>query len=179
MKKVVNFIMIIALLVGGIGYPTTSIVAKSSKLTKVVEDARKNYYGTNKKIKKKIYKNSGVKGIYKEYMDKNGVIRKTLMYPGNGDMDVKGYTVEYYYNSNKKLVFAFAYKKVKGKKREYRAYYGTDGKLYRSIDTKGKVKNYKKGKEMQGNDNSMSAMLYSKGVWNIAVAYEPDFHENQ
>ena len=177
MKKVVNSIMIVVLLITMVGYPSALVDAKSSKHDKVIENAKKNYYGTNEKIKKGIYKNSGVKGSYKEYVEKNGAIRKTLIYPENGDMDVKGYTVEYYYNKNMRLVFAYAYKKVKGKMREYRAYYGKNGKLYRYINAKGKVRDYKKGKKMPGNLDSMPELLYSKGTWNIAVAYEPDIAE--
>ena len=59
---------------------------------------------------------------------------------------VKGYTCEYYYDSKQKTCFIFAYKKIKGKVKEYRAYYGADGKLYRYIGPSGKIKDYKKGK---------------------------------
>ena len=101
-----------------------------------------------------------------------GKIRKTVMYPGNGDMDVRGYTVEYYYDSNERLIFVFAYKMSHGKTREYRAYYSTNGKCYRIINVKGKTINYKNG-SIGSNSGTpqMYEELYSKGMWNIAVAY--------
>lgn len=139
----------------------------------VVKNAREVYLDINKKIDKGTIKDCGIEDVYKEYMVK-GKIRKTLVYPGNGDMDVKGYTVEYYYDKEERLVFAFAYKKEKGKMKEYRAYYSVNGKCYRTINSKGKTTDYKKGKDPSLNEDALYSILYYKGTWNIAIANEGD-----
>ncbi|MGN1167441.1 MAG: Ig-like domain-containing protein [Lachnospiraceae bacterium] len=148
---------------------TCKITVYATKADKVIANSRAYYYGTNKKIKDGTYKNCGIDGVYKEYLGSNQKIRLTIMYPGNGDMDINHYTVEYYYDKNEKLVFAYAYKKVNGKLKDYRAYYGTDGKCYRYIESDGTVKTYKNGKNLD-ECNEMVQLLYNKGSWNIIVA---------
>lgn len=179
MKKIMNLVLIFALLVGMIGCPVTSVEAKTktktpSEFDKAIKYAKNEYYGTNVKIKKKVYKDSGAPGSIKDFVDENYDIRKSVIYSGNEGLGIKGGTVEYYYDKKHRLVFAFAYKKVKGKTYEYRAYYGTNGKLYRYINAKGEVKDYKKGKDMVYSEDSksMPQVLYSKGMRNIMIAYE-------
>lgn len=148
---------------------TCKITVYATKADKVIANSRAYYYDTTGKIEDGTYKNCGVDGVYKEYLGSNQKIRLTIMYPENGDMDIKHYTVEYYYDKNEKLVFAYAYKKVNGKLKDYRAYYGTDGKCYRYIDNDGTVITYKNGKNPDS-CNEMVQLLYCKGSWNIIVA---------
>lgn len=70
---------------------------------------------------------------------------------------------EYYYNTKQQIVFAYAYKKVNGKTKEYRAYYGSDGKLYRYIGPDGKVKDFKKG--VDSSKIKMAQKLQSGGMY--------------
>lgn len=67
----------------------------------------------------------------------------------------------YYYDSKQKTCFIFAYKKIKGKVKEYRAYYGADGKLYRYIGPSGKIKDYKKGKDLTDSSKLVSKLYYA------------------
>lgn len=138
------------------------VQAASNKVNTVVENARDNYYTTNNKISNKKYKVTTVKGKYKYWKDGNGKIRKIVVYPQYKDMAVNKCTAEYYFNSNQKLVFAFAYKKVNGKTSEYRCYYGTDKKCYRYINPSGKIYNYKNGKATTG--TTIKDNLYKKGT---------------
>lgn len=164
--------LIILFLSIGILSSASSIPVNASETVKnVVKNARYIYNEINEKIDKGEINDCGIENVYKEYMIK-GKIRKTLIYPGHGGMEVKGYTVEYYYDNKERLVFAFAYKKVNGKMKEYRAYYSANGKCYRTINSKGKKKDYKKGKDPNVNVDTLYSILYSKGMWNIAVANE-------
>ena len=143
-----------------LGSGVTEVQAKQSKVDKVVKHARAVYYGTNEKLKE--YKISGMKGINTDYCDKNGILRKTVMSAKEDAPDsVKGYTCEYYYDSKQNTCFIFAYKKVKGKVKEYRAYYGADGKLYRYIGPSGKIKDYKKGKDLTDSSKLVSKLYYA------------------
>lgn len=144
-----------------LGSGVTEVQAKQSKVDKVVKHARAVYYGTNEKLKD--YEESGEKGVYTDYYDrKNDVLRKTVMSAKEDAPDsVKGYTCEYYYDSKQNTCFIFAYKKVKGKVKEYRAYYGADGKLYRYIGPSGKIKDYKKGKDLTDSSKLVSKLYYA------------------
>ena len=116
----------------------------------------------------KEYKIFGMKGIYTDYCDKNGILRKTVMSAKEDAPDsVKGYTCEYYYDSKQNTCFIFAYKKVKGKVKEYRAYYGADGKLYRYIGPSGKIKDYKKGKDLT-DSSKLASRLYNASRMHLA-----------
>lgn len=148
--------------------------AKSMKHAKtvnaVVKYSRKIYYGTNRNLKK--CRKECIKGEYTDYW-KNNKLVKAITYPtSTSDSYVKKYTVEYYYDKNHHLVFAFAYKKTRGKIKEYRAYYGTDGKLYRYIDATGKVYSYKGGKKIKYSSKSLKYLLYNKGSYYLALAME-------
>ena len=144
-----------------LGSGVTEVQAKQSKVDKVVKHARAVYYGTNEKLKN--YEESGEKGVYTDYYDrKNDVLRKTVMSAKEDAPDsVKGYTCEYYYDSKQKTCFIFAYKKIKGKVKEYRAYYRADGKLYRYIGPSGKIKDYKKGKDLTDSSKLVSKLYYA------------------
>ena len=159
MKKVIaNLFTCILVLTLFVSFGGECVQAKQSKVDKVVKHARAVYYGTNERLKD--YEESGEKGVYTDYYDrKNQVLRKTVMSAEEDAADsVKGYTVEYYYDSKQNTSFIFAYKKVKGKVKEYRAYYGSDGKLYRYIGPSGKVKDYKKGKELTDSSKLVSKL---------------------
>lgn len=145
---------------------------KPKSVESVVKHSRDIYYSVNRKLKS--YTVNKYPKEYTDYRDmKNNLLRKAITYPtANTDAYLKKYTAEYYYDKNRKLVFAFAYKKVKGKTREYRAYYGTDGKLYRFIDANGKITDYKKGKAINYSSNDLRYLLYRKGVYYIGLAYE-------
>ena len=149
-----------------LGSGVTEVQAKQNKVDKVVKHARAVYYGTNEKLKE--YKISGMKGINTDYCDKNGILRKTVMSAKEDAPDsVKGYTCEYYYDSKQNTCFIFAYKKVKGKVKEYRAYYGADGKLYRYIGPSGKIKDYKKGKDLT-DSSKLASRLYNASRMHLA-----------
>ena len=149
-----------------LGSGVTEVQAKQSKVDKVVKHARAVYYGTNEKLKE--YKISGMKSINTDYCDKNGILRKTVMSAKEDAPDsVKGYTCEYYYDSKQNTCFIFAYKKVKGKVKEYRAYYGADGKLYRYIGPSGKIKDYKKGKDLT-DSSKLASRLYNASRMHLA-----------
>ena len=149
-----------------LGSGVTEVQAKQSKVDKVVKHARAVYYGTNEKLKE--YKIFGMKGINTDYCDKNGILRKTVMSAKEDAPDsVKGYTCEYYYDSKQNTCFIFAYKKVKGKVKEYRAYYGADGKLYRYIGPSGKIKDYKKGKDLT-DSSKLASRLYNASRMHLA-----------
>lgn len=170
MKKkiiIVHILLIISLLINIAPYK--KVDAKS--VDSVIKYSRKVYYGTNSKLKS--FKVNQIKGSYKEYWDKK-VLYKVVTYPNSmSDAFIKNYTVEYYYDKNQKLVFAFAYRKVKGKLKEYRAYYGTDGKLYRYIGADGRVKDYKKGQKIRYT-NSLKYEMYWKGTYYLHLC-EEDF----
>ena len=96
------------------------------------------------------------------------MLRKTVMSAKEDAPDsVKGYTCEYYYDSKQKTCFIFAYKKIKGKVKEYRAYYGADGKLYRYIGPSGKIKDYKKGKDLT-DSSKLASRLYNASRMHLA-----------
>ena len=168
MKKkiiIVHILLIISLLINMAPYK--KVDAKS--VDYVVKYSRKIYYGTNSKLKS--FKVNQIKGSYKEYWDKK-VLYKVITYPDSmNDVNIKNYTVEYYYDKNQKLVFAFAYRKVKGKLKEYRAYYGTDGKLYRYIGANGKIKDYKKGQKIRY-IHSLRYEMYLKGTYYLHLCEE-------
>lgn len=167
MKKQIS-LLLVAVLLAGVIFSTANDVEAKSKVEKVVETARKNYYGTNEKIKDGSIKCYGSTDTYKGYSDKNGKIRKIIVYASD-DGSVNGCTSEFYFNKKEKLVFAFAYKKVKGKTKEYRAYYSSsNGKLYRYIKPSGKIKDYKKGTE---NMPEMAGALLSRAQIELHYAY--------
>lgn len=147
--------------------------AAADKLTvgSVVQHARDIYYGTNKKLKS--YSVSKADKEYIDYYDnKNNILRKAITYPtSKSDGYIKGYTAEYYYDDEQKLVFAFAYKKIKGKAREYRAYYGTDGKLYRYIDASGRISDYNNGMIISSS-SKLKYELYHKGTLYLHLALD-------
>lgn len=166
-KTIVYILLIISLFFNMILYRN----ADAKSVDSVIRYSRKVYYGTNSKLKS--FKVNQIKGSYKEYWDKK-VLYKVITYPTSmSDFFIKNYTVEYYYDKNQKLVFAFAYRKIKGKLKEYRAYYGTDGKLYRYIGADGKIKNYKKGQEIRYTD-SLKYEMYRKGTHYLHLC-EEDF----
>lgn len=161
--KIFTILVMTFLLIAGVSMinPVKSMAA--TREDKVVKYARDNYYGINRKIKKKTYKSSQSKNKYKIYRDTNKKVRKILIYPKNTSMSVSKCTTELYFDKNEKLVFVFAYKKVGGKVKEYRFYYGTEGKLYRYINSKGKISHYKNGKKIAGT-SGMAADFYRTGM---------------
>lgn len=149
---------------------TVKVVADTS-VKAVVKHSRNVYYDTNKKLKS--YYQNRVEGEYMDFYDtKSKVLRKAITYPtSTADGYIKKYTAEYYYDSDQKLVFAFAYRKVKGKVKEYRAYYGQDGRLYRYINANGKITDYKKGKKVSETTSSdLRYELYRYGTYYLHLA---------
>lgn len=138
-------------------------VQASAKSDKAIKNAKKNYKTIRKNLRKykKIHSSSGCT----DYWQKN-TVRLTIVKPKKDEvLAIKGTTCEYYYASNQKLVFAYAYKKVKGKRKEYRAYY-MGNKCYRYIGPDKKVHTYAKGKSPEKAPN-MASRLYSKGYHNL------------
>lgn len=151
---------------------SNNVVANAKSVNSVVNHSRKVYYNVNKHLNS--YKKNQIKGEYTEYWKKKK-LKKAITYPTSvSDAYVKKYIVEYYYDSENHLVFAYAYRKAKGKMQEYRAYYGTDSKLYRYIDTSGKIHDYSEGKNIKSFSNSLRYVLYKKGAyyWNLAMETE-------
>ncbi|MCR5737311.1 MAG: hypothetical protein K6G64_06655 [Eubacterium sp.] len=146
---------------------TNDVQAKTS-VNKVVKYARKVYYGTNQSIARKKLKKVQDNNV-ESYFDKQGHLRKSIIPKGSTDpASIKGYTVEYYYSKDMRLVFAFAYKNVRGKTYEHRAYYGKNGKLYRYISANKKIKNYKKGHNpYSAKDSSIIKKMYLNGTMNL------------
>ena len=85
---------------------------------------------------------------------------------------MRGYTIEYYYDDHERLIFAYAYRKVKGKLQELRAYYAPDQKMYRYIDAKGRIWNYRNGRSYRYNVKDMRDLLFHKGEYYRALAHE-------
>lgn len=155
---------------------TESVVIENShpedediNVDNVVQQAKDIYYGINGDIDN--YKKVSTEGVCTDYYDKTDNIRKTVMSPDGDAADtVKGYTVEFYYDSDQNTSFIFAYKKVKGKVKEYRAYYGANEKLYRYIDPSGKVKDYKEGKELD-DSSELVTQLYNASRSHLSLDY--------
>lgn len=171
-KKWITWMLLAAILCIMTAGNTKSASAASAKVTKAVSYARKVYYSTNKKLKK--YTKGAIQGSYKEWWNKKKLV-KAITYPNTSSgYAIKGYTVEYYYNDHEKLVFAYAYRKKKGKLQEFRAYYAPDGKIYRFVDAKRKIWNYNYGKILGDNLNDIRDLLYHKGTYYVALAHEGD-----
>lgn len=142
----------------------------STKVTKAVNYARKVYYGTNKKVKK--YTKNSMKGSYKEYWNKKKLVKAITYSTKSSSYAMRGYTIEYYYDNHERLIFAYAYRKVKGKLQELRAYYAPDRKMYRYIDAKGRIWNYSQGRNWRYSEKDMRDILFSKGEYYSALAHE-------
>lgn len=169
-RRIVFYFLLLGVIIANIEV-YQKVEAKS--IEKVINHARNVYYTTNKKLDK--YSLNQEKGLYDEYWKlKDKRLKKLVIYPDNIGVSIKKYTVEYYYDKNQKLVFAFAYRKLKGKMKEYRAYYGVDGKLYRYIDSSGKIKDYENGKNILSGTNKLRYTLYNKGTYYLHLC-EEDF----
>lgn len=132
----------------------TPVNATSSKMNRIVKYARACYATANKEIKKKVVDGNFYRpvkhGIYTAY--NNGFALCKLVLNKNNSF-YKGHTVEYYYDDYSNLVFMFVYKGGQ----EQRLYFDhnnyvflknvTKAKVYRYIDTKGKIHDYQKGKK--------------------------------
>lgn len=141
-------------------------LVKAKSVDTVVKYSRNVYYKTNKKIKS--YTVNKIEKLYEEYWNtKNKKLKKLITYPSKygGDVYFENYTVEYYYDQNQKLVFAFAYRRKKGRIQEYRAYYGSDGKIYRFINSSGNITNFKKGKKISYESTDLKDRLYRNGTY--------------
>lgn len=164
MKKILTrlFAVILACVIVTENNIPTQNVQAASKATKAIKHAQNTYYTTRKNLKK--YKKVVSSGCT-DYSYKNK-IRLTIVRPKKDEiLVIKGMTCEYYYDSNQKLVFAYAYKKVKGKRKEYRAYF-SGRKCYRYIGPDKKVHTYKNGKNPK-KASSMAGKLYDKGTYNL------------
>lgn len=138
-------------------------VQASVKSDKAIKNAKKNYKNIRKNLRKykKVHSSSGCT----DYWQKK-TVRLTIVKPKKDEvLAIKGTTCEYYYAFNQKLVFAYAYKKVKGKRKEYRAYY-MGNKCYRYIGSDKKVHTYAKGKSTD-KAPKMASLLYSTGYRNL------------
>lgn len=138
-------------------------VQASVKSDKAIKNAKRNYVTIRRNLRKykKIHSSSGCT----DYWQKK-TVRLSIVKPKKDEvLAIKGTTCEYYYDSNQKLVFAYAYKKVKGKKKEYRAYY-MGNKCYRYIGSDKKVHTYPKGKKSDNTPN-MARLLFATGYRNL------------
>lgn len=167
MKKIIAGLFTIILtctMITGNNIPIRNVQA-ASKATKVIKHAKNTYYTTRRNLKKyKKIRNSGCVDYWKK---RN--LRLTIVKPKKGEiLTIKGTTCEYYYDSKQELVFAFAYKKVRGKVKEYRAYY-SKGKCYRYIGPNKKAHTYKKGRDPEKVSKLVRA-LYNKGTHNLDLA---------
>lgn len=140
-----------------------SNVNAASKASKVVKKARAIYKDVNKKIRKKkmkIVKSGGCTDYYE-----NNIIRMTRCLETSNAVSPKKCKVEFYYDRNYHPVFVFAWKKVKGKVKEYRAYFWKDRKCYRYIGPNKKVHTYKKGRSHKM--PSMAAAMLLEAQMNL------------
>lgn len=129
--------------------------AATGKIDRIVKYARSCYSTANKKIKKKqdavgSDRHSSKYGGYTQY-NNNFTLYKLVL---NGNNSIyKGHTVEYYCDDYSNLVFMFVYKG----RQEQRLYFDhtnyvflkkvSKAKVYRYIDTKGKIHDYQKSKK--------------------------------
>lgn len=139
-------------------------VSAASKVNKVVKNARTLYYGAEKKIKKKKLK-SYDNGECKDYYEGKRLFM-TRVYKTSSICSPKKCKAEFYYDKKYRPIFIFAWKKVNGKTKEYRFYYGTDGKCYRYIGPDHKVHDYKNGKN-RSKMSSIQAEMISKAYYNL------------
>ncbi len=174
MKRIIVMLLAALMLSSVIAVTPSQDVEAKTTVNSVVKNARYYYNNTNSLIKKgklKAYRYKKSLG-YEDWWSGNK-LRKGIVYPAYDKSGVyaKGYTaVEYYYDKNEKIVFIFAYKKVNGKTKEYRCYYGTNRKLYRYINDKKKTYNYSSGKS-QGSMPSVPKYLYGKAVHYLHLAH--------
>ncbi len=171
MKKLKRMLVMLlaVLMLSSVIAMTPSQDVEAATVNSVVKNARYYYNNTNSLIKKGKLKKygrktkSGSKAYGIQTWKKNGKVRKLILYPKNNIYShVNPNTVEYYLDKNENIVFIFAYGKVNGKLREYRFYYGTNGKAYRYINPSKKVYNYSKGK--YGQISGAPSDLYDKGL---------------
>lgn len=160
MKKLRVALLLIMLVVISVAMPLNA----ASKVNKVVKNAKSLYYGAEKKIKKKKLKVLNNGGCKDYYQGKRLIM--TQVYKSNNLCSPKGCKAEFYYDKKYRPIFVFAWKKVNGKIREYRAYYGTNGKCYRYIGPDHKVHDYKNGRSREKMSPMESEML-SKAYQNL------------
>lgn len=143
----------------GQNYQTTYLY-----VDEVVQHSKDVFYGINNHINN--YTVNGSASDLSKYYYKGNYIKKIVYYPGYcTDSDLKKYSLEFYYDDSQNLVFAFAYRKTKKTLKEYRAYYGTDGRLYRYIDASGKVHDYEGGLDIPYDSTELKFRLYSYGAF--------------
>lgn len=157
--KAIKQIEIVALVIAVSLFLSASKVNAASKAIKVVKNARSTYKDVNKKIKKnKLKKINSSDGIV-DYYEKN-TIRMTRCLKTTDYVSPKKCKVEFYYDKKHHPIFVFAWKKMNGKVKEYRAYFGKNGKCYRYIGANKKVHTYKNGMNRNKMPSMASEMLF-------------------
>ena len=141
-----------------------SNASAASKATKVVKNAKSIYKDVNRKIKKKKMKKIK-NGDCTDYYEKN-TIRMTRCLSTSDLVSPNNCKVEFYYDKNHHPIFVFAWKKVNGKVKEYRAYFGTNRKCYRYIASDGIVYTFKNGKS-RDKMPSMAYQMFTKAQMNL------------
>lgn len=105
----------------------------------VIEEIRTIYYDIQASLDQLTAKDGGAGTT--RYVDASNVIRKIVAPSGTYDFGTypwtEGYSAEYYYDQNERLVFVFAFRGTE----EYR-FYLSDGKLIRYIDPDGTISDY-------------------------------------
>ena len=115
------------------------IQAPKEDFDSIIQIIKDNYYGIQNNLSDFIKVDTG--GDYQRWDDKKGVMRKIVVPSGGYDFTDK--TVEYYYNADRMLQFAFLYD---GAGNQYR-YYFYNNQLYRYIDASGNITDYKNGED--------------------------------
>ena len=100
----------------------------------VIEYIREIYGETDNGCEEGIYDEKETISYAKEYWDDTFLRLAIVAAEVEDRFRVGNMTVNYYYDQNGHLIFAWAYEYVNSKRREYRAYYGVDGKLYRYLE---------------------------------------------
>jgi len=148
-SRMIIFLMLLSLLI------FTPSAKAASKVTTTVKNARTLYYGVQKKKKKlKTITSDGCRDYYQGKW-----LRMTYVFKTSDLCSPNKCRAEFYYDKKLRPIFVFAWKKVNGKKKEYRSYYGTNGRCYRYIGPDHKVHNYKNGRTREKMSSMQSTMM--------------------
>ncbi len=113
-----------------------------------VEEAKSIYTEVNEMADNGELDKSGSESEGSIVWKDNNVVRKVVTYSGSSADGIKDYKVEYYYDKNESLVFAFAANDGK----EYRYYYDGNGYLCRYIGPNKKTQDFESGLDITASD---------------------------
>lgn len=162
-NRSINILILLIILIALFLIPQASIDA-ASKADKAIKTSKRVYNKVSEKVdddKLKVVYTGKVRDYYED-----DILRKTECLSTRNDLSPKNCMAEYFYDSNNHPVFIYAWKKVNGEIREYRAYYGKDGKCYRYIGPDHIAHTYKKGRS-RDHMPSMARNMFLKAQRNL------------